>query len=267
VTEVSQVSQVSSQNVMTARHGRVATITLDRPQARNALNRALLTELLDALDVLGGDPGVGVVVLTGADPAFCAGADLREGSAQQSDDFWAVHERASQSMRLHQKLARLPKPVVAAVNGPAVAGGCGLAMSCDIVIASDRAAFGYPEVRRGLVAAMAMVSLSRIVGQRVALDLLLTGRTVAADEALAIGLINRVVPHADLIPAVLEYATDMAARSSSALRLTKELFRQVPELDYDRALEHARDVNLLVRQTTDAHRGYTDFATRKEAPH
>ena len=260
------MSQVSGVTVTTARDGRVGTITLNRPQARNALNGTLLTELLDALDALGGDPDVGVVVLTGADPAFCAGADLKEGSAQQSHDFWTVHERASQSMRLHQKLARLPKPVVAAVNGPAVAGGCGLAMSCDIVIASDHATFGYPEVRRGLVAAMAMVSLSRVVGQRVALDLLLTGRTVAANEALAIGLINRVVPHADLIPAALEYATDMAARSSSALRLTKELFRQVAELDYDRALEHARDVNLLVRQTTDADRGYAAFANRKDAP-
>jgi methylglutaconyl-CoA hydratase len=169
-------------------------------------------------------------------------------------------------MRLHQQLAGLPKPVIAAVNGPAVAGGCGLAMSCDLVIASDRATFGYPEVRRGLVAAMAMVSLSRIVGQRAALDLLLSGRSVAAAAALGLGLINRVVPHADLLPATLEYATDMAAGSSSALRLTKELFRQVTELDYDRALEHARDVNLLVRQTNDAHRGYTDFANRKEAP-
>lgn len=263
---MTEARQVSGVTVTTAHDGRVGTITLNRPQARNALNGTLLTELLDALDALGGDPDVGVVVLTGADPAFCAGADLKEGSAQQSHDFWAVHERASQSMRLHQKLARLPKPVVAAVNGPAVAGGCGLAMSCDIVIASDRATFGYPEVRRGLVAAMAMVSLSRIVGQRVALDLLLTGRTVAADEALAMGLINRVEKHANLIPAVLEYATGIAARSSSALRLTKELFRQVVELDYDRALEHARDVNLLVRQTTDAHRGYTDFANGKEAP-
>jgi enoyl-CoA hydratase/carnithine racemase len=263
---VTRVSPTSGVNVTTARHGRVGTITLNRPQARNALNRALLAELHDALDALGGDQDVGVVVLTGADPAFCAGADLKEGSEQQSGDFWAVHERASQSMRLHQKLARLPKPVVAAVNGPAVAGGCGLAMSCDIVIASDRATFGYPEVRRGLVAAMAMVSLSRIVGQRVALDLLLTGRTVAADEGLAMSLINKVVPHADLMPAALEYATDMAARSNSALRLTKDLFRQVSELDYDLALAHARDVNLLVRQTTDAHRGYTDFANGKEAP-
>jgi methylglutaconyl-CoA hydratase len=260
------VSQPDDTTVTTARHGRVGVITLDRPRARNALNRALLAELQEALDALGGDQDVGVVVLTGADPAFCAGADLKEGSEHQSVDFWAVHERASQSMRLHQQLARLPKPVIAAVNGPAVAGGCGLAMSCDLVIASDRATFGYPEVRRGLVAAMAMVSLSRIVGQRAALDLLLSGRSVDAAEALELRLINRVVPHADLLPAVLEYATDMAAGSSSALRLTKELFRRVAELDYDRALEHARDVNLLVRQTSDARRGYTAFANRKGAP-
>jgi enoyl-CoA hydratase len=259
------VSQADDQNVTMERHGRVGVITLNRPRARNALNRALLAELHAALDGFGADQDLGVVVLTGADPAFCAGADLKEGAQDQFADFWSVHDRASQSMHLHQKLARLPKPVIAAVNGPAVAGGCGLAMSCDLVFASDKATFGYPEVRRGLVAAMAMVSLSRIVGQRAALDLLLSGRTVAAAEALGLGLVNRVVPHPDLLPAVLEYATDMAACPSSALRLTKELFRQVTELDYDRALEHARDINLLVRQTSDANRGYTDFAHRKEA--
>lgn len=260
------MNQAGDRNATTARHGRVGVITLNRPRARNALNRALLSELDEALGAFGADQSIGVVVLTGADPAFCAGADLKEGSQDQSVDFWAVHARASQSMRLHQQLARLPKPVVAAVNGPAVAGGCGLAMSCDLVIASDRAVFGYPEVRRGLVAAMAMVSLSRIVGQRTALDLLLSGRSVTAAEALELGLVNRVVPHAELMTTALEYATDMAAGSSSALRLTKELFRRVTELDYDRALEHARDVNLLVRQTSDAGRGYTDFANRKEAP-
>ncbi|WP_173162157.1 enoyl-CoA hydratase/isomerase family protein [Phytohabitans suffuscus] len=151
-------------------------------------------------------------------------------------------------------------PVIAAVNGFAVAGGCGLAMSCDIVIASDTARLGYPEVTRGLVAAMAMVSLSRVAGRHNALDLLLSGRLVDAAEAQRIGLVNRVVPHADLMTEVLAYAGAMAARSASALRITKELYRQVTELDYDRAMDHAADINMLTRYVEDAKAGSRAFA-------
>lgn len=250
-------------NVLVGRDGRVAILTLNRPEARNALNRALLEELQEALNASSTDSKVGAIVLTGSGSAFCAGADLKEAArGMESDDFWSRYERATQSMRLHQFLPRLPKPVIAAVNGFAVAGGCGLAMSCDLVVSSDQAKFGYPEVTRGLVAAMVMVSLSRVVGRRQALDLLLTGRLISAEEALALGMINRVVPHDRLMLEAVAYAQGIASKSASALRVTKDLYRQVSEVDYDRAIEYARDVNQMIRQTRDAQQGAAEFARR-----
>jgi enoyl-CoA hydratase/carnithine racemase len=263
-TTEQQIAVGRTANVLVERQGRVGVLTLNRPEARNALNSGLLTELQTALDEFSRDPDIGAIVLTGNGAAFCAGADLKETSRGiESGDFWTRHDRATQSMRIHQLLPRLPKPVIAAVNGFAVAGGCGLAMSCDIVIASDQARFGYPEVGRGLVAAMVMVSLSRIVGRRQALDLLLSARLIDAEEALRLGMINRIVAHEQLMATTIQYATDMASKSASALRVTKDLFRQVQEIDYDRALEYARDVNQMMRQTRDARAGAAEFAGRK----
>ena len=139
-----------------------------------------------------------------------------------------------------------------------------MAMSCDLVIASDKAKFGYPEVNRGLAAAMVMVGLTQLVGRRHALDLLLTGRLLEGPEAVAIGLINRVVPHEDLYTEALQYTAELAQKSPSALRITKDLYRNVQEMDYDRALEHARDINMMLRQTKDAKAGAQNFATGKD---
>jgi enoyl-CoA hydratase/carnithine racemase len=251
---------MTNQDVLVERQGRVGMVTLNRPAVRNALNRSLLSQLHSALESLAEDVGVGVIVISGAGSAFCAGADLKEGADPAlSSDFWARHARVTQSMRIHQLLPRIPKPVIAAVNGAAVAGGCGVAMSCDLVFASDSASFGYPEADRGLVPALVMVSLSRLVGRRQALDLILSARIITAEEALALGMINRVVPREELMTEVLDYAARLASKPATALRITKELFYQVSELDHDRALEHARDVNLLVSSTSEAKRGVEAF--------
>jgi enoyl-CoA hydratase/carnithine racemase len=259
---------VSDDLVLIERADRVAVLTLNRPKARNALNAALLAELSAALERESGSPDVGAIVLTGAGSAFCAGADLKESAtAMAGADFWSQYDRASRSLRIHDAIPRLAVPVIAAVNGHAVAGGCGLAMSCDIVIASDTARFGYPEVGHGLVAAMAMVSLSRSVGRHQALDLLLSGRLVDADEAQRIGMVNRVVAHDALMREVMSYATAMAAKPASALRITKALYRQIAEVDYDRGLEYARDVNMLVRYVDDARSGSMAYVRSREAQH
>jgi enoyl-CoA hydratase/carnithine racemase len=253
---------VQEPEVLVERTGRVAVIRLNRPQARNALNGPLLEKLQAALRATASDPEVGSVVLTGQGSAFCAGADLKEtASGMAGDDFWSQHDRATQSMTMHGLLTGSPKPVIAAVNGPALAGGCAVAMSCDLVLASDQARFGYPEVNRGLVAAMAMVTLSRIVPRRQALDLLLTGRTFDANEALALGMVNRVIPHAELLDAALGLATEIAAKSAGALRITKELYNQVLEVDAARAMEHARDVNQMVKSIPDARSGAAAFGS------
>lgn len=240
----------------------VAVITLNRPGARNALNSALLSELMDALTNADEDQSVRAVVLTGEGPSFCAGADLKEAATATSGDLFAIRSRADQSRNLHELIPTLSVPVIAAVNGHALAGGCGVAMSCDLVIASDRAVFGYPEVARGQVAAMVMVSLSRLVNRRVALDLLLSARIIDADEARAIGLINRVVAHDELMAQALEYARRLASHSGSAIRLTKDLFYRVETGDYVAALNLARDANMLMRFTADSRQGAADFAAK-----
>ncbi len=240
--------------MLAERHGAVAVITLNRPKARNALNRALLAGLHEHLHEAVRDDGVRAIVLTGNGPAFCAGADLKEalGAPGGPDGFWMQYERSGQSLELHRLLPKLPKPVIAAVNGFALGGGCGVAMSCDLVIASDQATFGYPEVSQGLVAAMVMVSLSRIVGRRQALDLLLTGRHLTPQQALELGLINRIAPHDQLLAQALAYADEVARHGASALRMTKSLYYNIAELDLDRALDYARDFNQMLRQTKPA---------------
>lgn len=247
--------------VLAETRGHVRLITLNRPDARNALNKELLEALHGELERAGSDSAVGAVVLTGAGSSFCAGADLKEvKQGIDGDGFWSRYDRATASMIVHQLLPRLTKPVVAAVNGYAVAGGCGLAMSSDLVVASSEAHFGYPEVRRGLVPAMVMVSLSRVVGRRAALDLLLSGRLIDAEEALRLGMVNRVVSPEHLVSGAVEYAAEIAENSGSAIRITKALFNQISELDYDRALENARDVNQLMQHTVDAVDGTSAFA-------
>ncbi len=249
-----------SEIVQLRREGRVAVITLNRPEARNALNAELLRELLQSFEAVEIDDGIGAVVLTGNGPAFCAGADLKETSRTiEVGDFWTGYSRTNQSLHLHQMLPKFPKPVIAAVNGFAVAGGCGVAMSCDLVVAGSSAKFGYPEVKRGLVAAMVMVRLERLVGQRVALELLLSGRLIDSTEALSAGMINRVVSDDETLPTAIELGEELSSRPASALRFTKELFRQVQDMSYDLALEHARDVNQMIHRAGDAGKGVSAF--------
>jgi enoyl-CoA hydratase/carnithine racemase len=259
-------SEDDTQLVLGERHGAVLVLTMNRPAARNALNRALLDDLSAKLNAASEDDGIRAIVLTGAGASFCAGADLKEAMStpEGADGFWIQYERSNRSLDLHRLLPRLTKPVIAAVNGHALGGGCGVAMSCDLVIASDTARLGYPEVVRGLVAAMVMVSLSRIVGRRQALDLLLSGRELSAADALQLGLINRVAPHDELLPQAIAYATEIAANGATALRMTKSLFYQVAEMDYDHALDHARDINQMLRQTRQANPGLAAFAVGRE---
>lgn len=253
-------------HVLITRKDRVETLMLNRPESRNALSGPLLDELIAGIQRAADDRDVGAIVLTGSGTSFCAGGNLKESSRNMEQaDFISRYERANKSLSVHRMLPKLPKPVIAAVNGFAVAGGCGLAMSCDLVIASDQAQFGFPEVARGLVPAMVMVSLSRLVGRRQALDLLMSGRRIGASEALSLGLINSVVPHADLTSEAHAYAEQITANSATALRFTKSLFNQVCELDYDRALDWARDINQMIRQTDDARSGAAAFANRNQA--
>jgi len=194
----------------------VATITLNRPEQRNALNQPMCIDLLAAAAAAAEDASVRVVLVRGAGPAFCAGADLKERATMTPD---AVRARRLRAFAAYDALERLPQPCFAVVHGPAVGSGCEIATACDFVIAGESASFRYPEATRGTVGATQR--LPRIVGKALAKELLFTGRTIGAGEALRIGLVNRVVPDDALDATAAELATAIAAAPPLAMRLTK----------------------------------------------
>lgn len=229
----------------------VLTLTLDRPEKRNALSAALIEELHRTLERADLDAETRVVVLRGAGRDFCAGADLEELLAS-ADRTPADNEASARRLgEVFQRIRRLPKPVIAAVRGRALAGGAGLATACDVVLAAETAQLGYPEVQRGFVPAMVAAILRRLAGEKVALDLLLTGRVLGAAEARAAGLVSRVVPDADLDSAVATLAGELAGRSASALGFTKRLFMALDGAGFDDGIALGARVNAVARQTPD----------------
>ena len=207
--------------VLYARRGSAAVVTLNRPDRRNALNRSLVTGLTDAVHRADADPDVRCLILTGAGTAFCAGMDLDELRASASAGSTSIHDDARQLSALYDLIYRLPKPTVAAVNGPAVAGGCGLVTVCDIAIGTPTARFGYPEVRRGLVAAMVAPHLLRQVGERTARWLLLTGDLIDGVEALRMGLLTSVASDEQLLAEAVSWCARLAEGGPNALAATK----------------------------------------------
>jgi methylglutaconyl-CoA hydratase len=231
--------------------GGVLTLTLNRPDKRNALSSALIEALHQALDAADLDADVRVVVLTGAGKDFCAGADLEELLASVDASPEANEAAALRLGGLFGRMRQLPKPVVAVVRGRALAGGAGLMTACDIVLAGAGSRVGYPEVLRGFVPAMVMTMLRRLVGEKAALDLVLTGRLLEAEEALARGLVSRVVPDEALDREAGELARALAAAPASALAFTKRLFYQLDGLPFDQGIALGARVNALARQTPD----------------
>jgi len=209
-------------------HGAAGTIILNRPERRNALSRQLLTDLLQALDDLHQERRVRAVVLTGAGDAFCAGLDLAEMQAtSQSDDpreQWRLD--AVQYLELVEMMLRFPKPLIAAINGPAVAGGAGLALACDIVLATETATIGFPEPRRGIVAGLVAPLLVFRIGAGQAAPLLLTGNLIDANEARRVGLFHRLVSVDHLWPRATEIAEECAQCAPESILLTKQLLNE-----------------------------------------
>jgi enoyl-CoA hydratase/carnithine racemase len=227
--------------------GAVRILTMNRPEKRNALNNALTEALLESLRAADAADTVNVVVLTGAGPAFCAGADLAEFKDLTADNQPVVERRAQLTMSLHEIFPRLSKPVITAINGAAMGGGAGLALAGDIALIAESAKIGYPEVKHGIVAAIVMPNLVRQVGRKAAFELLATGQAVGARRALELGMVNRVVPDAELAAAALAFAGELAAVSRPAMALTKSHFYQVTERAFDEALALGRDANQRMR--------------------
>jgi methylglutaconyl-CoA hydratase len=234
----------------------ILELTLNRPECRNALSRALLAELAEALEQTGRDDAVRCLILTGAPPVFCAGLDLREVAQATAEQ---VDADAAGVLRLYETVDNLAKPVIAAVNGPAVAGGAGLVSVCDLVICAQSARIGYPEVKRGLVAAIVMTYLRRLVGERTAKYMLLTGETLSADEALRCGLVTEVVPDGEVLARARHYAEMLAGYPPESLANTKILFNKVRSLQHADAVEEARRLNASMRLTGESRAGVAKF--------
>jgi len=238
----------------------VVTATLDRPAKRNALDARTVAELTDAVLTFGGDDDARVMVLRGNGPDFCAGADLDqlEHIAATSDPLTNLDDAMALG-RLFIRMRRTDKPIVAAVHGHAIAGGAGLATACDLIIASESARFGYPEVHLGFVPAMVAALLRRSLGEKRIFELITLGGRFTAQEAHAMGLVARVVPDAEFDSAVAGFAAELAARSASAVRLCKRLLYGIDGLAFEDAIARAAEINVIARATPDCQAGVRRF--------
>jgi len=250
--------------VLIRREGPAAVITLNRPDKRNALSRALIAGLTDAVHSLKDDPSVRCMILTGEGTAFCAGMDLEELRGTLTAAREIIWEDAQRLMGLYDAIFSSPKPSIAAVNGHAVAGGAGLVTACDLAVAVPGAKFGYPEVRRGLVAAMVMPHLLRHVGERMARFLLLTGELIDAEAARAAGLINQVVESGELLPTALKWATAITAGGPKAVATTRELLKRCSRQSM--TLEDFANASAEPRLGDECRQGLDAFFAQRPAP-
>jgi len=251
------------QHLQFERDGHVAVVTLSRPEKYNALNRALLTELEQVVTSLRGDASVRAVVVTGAgDKAFVSGADIGELAVL---DTRGAEEASAFGSRIFRQLETGPQFVIAAVNGFALGGGCELALACHVRLASDNAKFGLPEVTLGIIPGYGGTQrLTRLVGLGMASELIATGRMIDAAEALRIGLVNRVVPQAELLPAALALAKQAAANAPLAVAAALEAARRGLDSDIDQGLRLESTLFGILGSTADMHAGLNAFLEKKK---
>ena len=244
--------------------GRVATVTINRPDVLNALNTSLLEELLATLTDLGNDPNVGVVILTGeGERSFIAGADIKEMADKTPLEARAYSELGQE---IAHKLETMRKPTIAAVNGYALGGGCEMALACDVRLASENAEFGQPEINLGIIPGWgASQRLARATNIGYAKELILTGRRVDAAEALERGLVQHVYPAAELMPAAWAMAAQMASKSPVALYYAKEATNRSLHGDIGGNLVHEADLYSLMFSTDDAREGMNAFVEKRRA--
>ena len=250
---------MNTDQVLYSVDGAIARVTLNRLEKRNALNDAVIAGLKDGLKKASKDGRVRVVVISGAGKDFCSGADL---SALQKIANASVAENSEDArllLELFLLIRQLSIPVVAAVTGRALAGGCGLATACDVVLAASSARFGYPEVKIGFVPAMVMAILRRNVSEKRAFELITRGAEISADEAKQFGLVNQVFPNENFAEDVNRYVAEFEKMSASAIGLTKILLYQIDGRGFPEALETGADVNVIARLTDDCRQSIAKF--------
>ena len=250
---------MSYEFILTRTVGRVAIAQFNRPKALNALNRGLMAELIDALEAFDHDEGIGCIVITGDERAFAAGADIKEMAGATPVtmldnpfiDYW-------------DRLRRITKPLLAAVSGFALGGGCELMMACDLVVASETARFGQPEINIGVIpGAGGTQRMTRAVGKALAMEMVLNGRFLNADEALRHGLVNRVVPAEIYLDEAVKLAAEIAARAPLALRLGKEAVNAAFEMSLQAGLAHERRLFYMLFATDDQKEGMDAFINKR----
>jgi enoyl-CoA hydratase/carnithine racemase len=240
--------------------GVIATITMNRPERRNALSLAHMEELKGCLEVIGQDEGVAVVILAGAGPAFCAGHDLKELVGQDARTSRHIFEVCA---RLMETIQSIPQPVIARVQGVATAAGCQLVATCDLAVAAEDARFATPGVKIGLFCSTPMVALSRAVGRKRAMEMLLTGELISASEAVAAGLVNSVVPAAHLETATRALAEKIAAASPLVVGIGKQAFYRQLEMPQHQAYDYAMEVMSFNATFADAQEGICAFLEKR----
>jgi enoyl-CoA hydratase/carnithine racemase len=249
-------------DVELARHGPVAIVTLNRPEKRNALSLAMMRELTSVIEAAGADGEVRAVILAAAGPVFSSGHDLSEMTGRTAGEYRELFDVCTRLMEAVQSIA---PPVIAEVQGLATAAGCQLAATCDLVVASDRAAFATPGVKIGLFCTTPMVALTRAVGRKRAMEMLLTGRRLDAASAAEWGLANRVVAHDSLREETLALANEIAAASSFTVGLGKQAFYAQIDLDQPKAYAYAKEVMSMNALAEDAQEGIGAFLEKRPA--
>ena len=245
--------------ILIEKHDRVGVVRLNRPQAMNALNHQLNMELMDALAAFDADPDVGAMIVTGSERAFAAGADIKEMA-----DLSAVDMLQRDTVALFDRIRKIKKPVIAAVSGWCLGGGNELVMSCDLVVASESARFGQPEITIGVIpGAGGTQRLTRAVGKVIAMEMVLNNRTLTAEEALNFGLVNRVVPVERYMEEALELANEIASRAPLAVRLAKEAINQAFETSLTDGLADERRSFYLLFASQDQKEGMRAFVEKR----
>lgn len=252
---------MSYENLIVETRGNVGLITFNRPRALNALNAALIDELYDALVGFEGDQAVGCMVLTGSDKSFAAGADIMEMHAQGYMDVYL-----SDFLIRWEKVSQVRKPIIAAVGGFALGGGCEIAMACDFIIAADNAKFGQPEIKLGIMpGAGGTQRLTRFVGKSKAMEMCLTGRMMHADEAERAGLVSRIVPVDELLSEALATAQAIADMSRPIAMMTKETVNRAYEVSLSEGIRFERRVFHSMFATQDQKEGMAAFVEKRTA--
>ena len=253
------MAESSYENILLAVDGPVATVTLNRPQALNALNAPLLGELVDALTKLDADEAVRCIVITGNERAFAAGADIKEMAEASSVDMLRRNALAR-----YDAVRKIAKPIIAAVSGWALGGGCELAMACDMIVASETARFGQPEINIGIMpGAGGTQRLTRALGKARAMELILTGDYLSAQEAHARGLVNRVAPPELYLEEAQKLARRIAAQPPVAVRLAKDAVLKAQDLSIEEGLDYERRVFYLLFATEDQKEGMAAFIEKR----